>query len=168
MSTIVGMFFVIAAMIFPATSLALLVLSVPSLRSRWDKQRLDAKRWSIGSGAVMLVTGVFAFASFNSPDALTVQGKNPAGRASAEPDRRIEAYVSSKQFVADTLKAPSTARFCSYDEARVTRLSGERYRVVGWVDSQNSFGAMLRSDFSCTLELRDNGETWRAVDISVK
>jgi len=49
----------------------------------------------------------------------------------------------------------------------VTDLGNGRYRVQGWVDAQNSFGAMIRSNFVVELETSD-GETWQCTSIAIK
>jgi hypothetical protein len=65
----------------------------------------------------------------------------------------IPAFVMSQDFVRDRLKAPATARFPSITDAGVgtTYLGGCEHRVVAYVDSQNSFGALLRSRYVATL-----------------
>lgn len=64
-------------------------------------------------------------------------------------DNRSTAVVACEGIVKQNLKSPSTASFDS--EARDT---GERtWEVVGVVDSQNSFGATVRSEFACAVEV---------------
>ena len=50
------------------------------------------------------------------------------------------------------LKAPSTAKFAGSGETTRTDLGGGLYRVVSWVDAQNSFGAMIRQRFICEVK----------------
>lgn len=62
--------------------------------------------------------------------------------------------------VKDNLKAPSTAKFCNTArEMTAKNLGGAKWRVTGWVDAENSFGAMIRSDFEVVLELSSKGAT---------
>ncbi|MGY1652864.1 hypothetical protein [Geodermatophilus sp. SYSU D01119] len=75
------------------------------------------------------------------------------------------AYYACEHFVGLVLKAPSTADFTGYDAARITDDGGDRYTVRGQVDAENSFGAMLRSDYSCTVRHTDEG--WVAVGVPV-
>jgi hypothetical protein len=77
----------------------------------------------------------------------------------------IGAYVYAEQFVRSRLKAPSTAKFCGFSEANVMTLAGNSYQVTGWVDAQNGFGAMLRTNFACKLHAA--GTTWYLDDISL-
>ncbi|MEG1604144.1 MAG: hypothetical protein RR340_11100 [Cloacibacillus sp.] len=67
-------------------------------------------------------------------------------RAMSEAD----AWQQVKVFIRQNLKAPTTAKFPSFydDGVVVERLSdGTTYKVIGYVDSQNSFGAMIRTKF---------------------
>jgi len=52
--------------------------------------------------------------------------------------------------VKQNLKAPSTATFSSIRETQIKR-SGNTWTVSGWVDAQNSFGAMLRSEYTVKI-----------------
>src|SRR4030042_1131474 len=61
------------------------------------------------------------------------------------------AFVMSQDFVKKQLKAPSTADFPWYDDSFVTDLGGGRYIVSAYVDAQNSFGAQIRSNYTCVL-----------------
>ena len=81
------------------------------------------------------------------------------------------AFVMCKDFVKDRLKAPATATFRNfYDddgEVSVTGSGDGPYRVVSTVDSENGFGAKIRSRFSCTVTHTPGGDNWRLDAISV-
>jgi hypothetical protein len=62
-----------------------------------------------------------------------------------EPDK-MGAFYYAEQAVEGHLKAPSTAEFSSYNPANITQASDTFY-VKSYVDSQNGFGAMVRSNF---------------------
>lgn len=64
-----------------------------------------------------------------------------------------EAYYSviAKEIVSSYLKAPSTAKFPFLTEFRMQRY-GDIVAVSGYVDSQNSFGAMIRSEWVVQFE----------------
>lgn len=72
-------------------------------------------------------------------------------------NKKIDAWVCAQNVVEGRLKSPSTAKFCSYDSSRVTELGNNKYRIVGYVDAQNSFGATVRSNFTVTLTLTEHG-----------
>jgi hypothetical protein len=54
------------------------------------------------------------------------------------------AAIACQNLVKDNLRAPSTASFPSFPT-----VSGDTIR--GAVDAENGFGAMIRSDFQCTI-----------------
>ena len=95
---------------------------------------------------VFLTWGYFAFFGESSP---------PTSKPYV-PDE-IGLHVQAQQFVLQGLKAPSTAKFPTLPYDTSTDGNG-LYRVVSYVDSQNSFGAMMRSDWSVTMRL--SGERW--------
>lgn len=77
----------------------------------------------------------------------------------------------AQQFVNDRLKSPSTASYGGifsgdYQDADsvVTNLGGGKYRVVAWVDSQNAFGATIRTHFVCELEYVGS-DKWRCTSL---
>jgi len=76
-------------------------------------------------------------------------------------DEGIEAKLFAQAVEAQTLKAPATAIFANIDEMTITQDNGV-YIVAGWVDSQNSYGAMIRTPFKIRV-VKNNG-TWKTVD----
>lgn len=71
------------------------------------------------------------------------------------------AYNVAIDFVKQGLKSPSTAKFPKTMErsGHIKSLGGGRYEINSWVDSQNAFGAMIRTNFSCTM-IDKGGNTW--------
>ncbi len=68
-----------------------------------------------------------------------------------------DAFYCATLIVEDYLKAPSTAKFCKPSDATVTHLGNGEYMVTGWVDAENSYGAMIRSDFVVTYTATEKG-----------
>ena len=62
----------------------------------------------------------------------------------------FEALTASQFFVEEKLKAPATAKF-DYSVRATTQLNDTVFLVKSFVDSENSFGALLRMDYSCTI-----------------
>jgi len=69
------------------------------------------------------------------------------------------AYLQCQRIASKQLKAPSTATFAPFHELSVST-DGAESKIRFWVDSQNSYGALLRSNGDCWLS-RTNGE-WKA------
>lgn len=77
-------------------------------------------------------------------------------------DEKGELISRAEKDITSILKSPSTAKFpWDYDEWAVGKKDGSTI-VQGYVDSQNSFGAMIRSVFQITY--KDNVITSLIVD----
>lgn len=77
----------------------------------------------------------------------------------------IKAYRLSKEAVIKRLKAPGTAEFPGIIESKdhYKEVSYGRFEINSWVDSQNSFGAMIRQNYSCTMV--KSGGSWSTEDL---
>lgn len=67
------------------------------------------------------------------------------------------AQIMCRNFVKDQLKSPGSADFSgeSPEEA-----GPQTWSVTGSVDSENSFGAMIRNDYVCRIRYTGN-DNWR-------
>ncbi len=79
----------------------------------------------------------------------------------------IRAWQSVQNDVKNQLKAPSTAKLSSYGNSTVKKHATEpnTYVIRGYVDAQNSFGAMLRQEYVATVVFFPNGGTYLPIDI---
>lgn len=64
---------------------------------------------------------------------------------------KYDAITIAEKEVKAKLKSPSTAKFSFSSETSVTR-NGNTWRVTGWVDAQNGFGATLRNSYAVKIE----------------
>jgi hypothetical protein len=81
------------------------------------------------------------------------------------------AFVMSQTFVKRNLKAPSTAEFpwITDDQVAISTKPDCGFRVIGWVDAQNGFGAQIRSKYVVDLKyLDDEAGTWQLTDINIR
>jgi len=78
----------------------------------------------------------------------------------------IDAYVMANAFVKERLKSPASADFPYYHERGISIkfLGDNTYSVSGYVDSQNSFGALIRTDYYCKVKYNGN-DNWSLLDI---
>lgn len=137
----------------------------------WFGKESDAGLKKFGMWFAMffgaILVGIFGWykISYSAPE-------NVARRAAEGLDRRCSdasmAYVMSQNFVKRHLKAPSTAAFPS-GVARYSQAIGNcQFAVNSYVDSQNSFGAMVRSSYTATMEYIPKDDTWRTVALDIQ
>lgn len=136
-----------------------------------DIKRIFRMTWALQPFIVIvlvIVAAVFAFVSYKAP----VPSDLPIQTAqidTASQDKYM-AKTMARQFMEASLKAPSTAKWQSYSDTAAApykdkkgKLQKDVWDVVGWVDSQNSYGAMLRTSWIVTV--KKNGEQWQLVGI---
>lgn len=107
----------------------------------------------VGSFSLSIIAGLTASPSSGVP-------------ATPEPptayELKLSARVYSETYIERLLKAPSTAKFCS---DTVTDLGDNRWKISSCVDSQNSYGAMIRSNWETTIAYLggdiDTGSNWK-------
>ncbi len=89
------------------------------------------------------------------------------GDGSDDGHSELEAYVVCQEFVEDRLKAPATADFPGGSFDYTTHNGGGRYTVDAFVDSENSFGAQVRTDFVCVVQWQ-SGDTYRLESLDLQ
>jgi hypothetical protein len=80
------------------------------------------------------------------------------------------AYSVSQEFVKDFLKSPASAQFGS--ECKVMVEDDQKtYHITAYVDSQNAFGAMLRTNFMIKLKyvgsIPQEKSSWLLLDYQI-
>ena len=84
------------------------------------------------------------------------------------PPDRADACAISQKFVTQNLKAPATAEFPAntVDNCQAM-LSAGTWKVYSFVDAQNSYGALLRSDYRVEMRHIATTDTWTLVDLQI-
>lgn len=84
------------------------------------------------------------------------------------PDLRYGAFDACKTFVSRQLKAPTTATWRDpFGDQVIYEGSGDGpYTVRASVDSENSFGAKIRTAYTCVVTLASKDE-WRLIDLKM-
>lgn len=115
---------------------------------------------------------MLAMAAFIVPLMLVIFGWRLLSKADDDAAKSREcgsatmAFVMSQKFVLRELKAPASAKFPS--SAVVTPIGGCAYSVAAWVDSQNGFGAIVRSDYHVIMESSADGRRWSARGLAIE
>lgn len=112
------------------------------------------------SVAILLFIGVLLSASLacGSQSSPTPPSQDDPFPATWTPTAEYEpsqygALVMCEKVVKDQLVAPRSARFPSADQVAISQFDSDvpTWTVVGFVDSQNKMGAMLRTDYLCEI-----------------
>lgn len=79
------------------------------------------------------------------------------------------AFYMSHEFVKKRLRAPATAQFPgAHDDGVAVRYLGDcTHDVVAFVDSQNGFGALVRSKYTAKLKNIKGTDEWRALSVEI-
>ena len=81
-------------------------------------------------------------------------------------DIKTDAYLTAQKVITERLKSPSSAQYPNYESGFVQRTGDNTYRVTAYVDSQNGFGAMLRSQWTVQIK-RDGEDGWLATSYAI-
>lgn len=79
------------------------------------------------------------------------------------------AYGAAQRIIERHLKAPASAKFplSNSSSVRINAVGKCKYRVESYVDSQNAFGAMVRTPFSITVEGNPAKDEWLGSSLSM-
>lgn len=125
---------------------------------------------NIGCTSLLVIAILFAAASFlgilpksKYQQFLDIERAN--GTAYTPTVDRSDACFMSQKFVKDRLKAPSTAEFPMWteDNCKVDH-NGGQWIVYSYVDAQNGFGAMIRSEYVVKMTYNSSRDVWTLTD----
>ncbi|MEZ5358609.1 MAG: zinc ribbon domain-containing protein [Candidatus Zixiibacteriota bacterium] len=115
-----------------------------------------------GIGCVVILIGIvmIIFASMISrcnsdSQPIQTEGGTTSFDSWKTSDNSTMAYIMMMDFVKQKLKAPKTAEFPGVFDGRadhITYLGNQKYKIISYVDSQNSFGALIRNHFVGEIE----------------
>ncbi|RZK54742.1 MAG: hypothetical protein EOO87_09650 [Pedobacter sp.] len=78
-----------------------------------------------------------------------------------------KAFVYSKNCVREKLISPITAKFPYVNGSAVTKINDSTFTVSSHVDSQNSFGAMIRRNYKCKIIITAK-DIYRCEDLTIE
>jgi len=114
------------------------------------------------SGKKILVTilillffiGIFNMNSSAPSSSSTNTSVNTSSPEQTTSDRKVISIVFAEDVIKKTLKTPSTAKFVDVQAYELSNLK-DVWAVNGYVDSQNSYSAMIRNQWEVQLDYRD-------------
>lgn len=113
-----------------------------------------------GLASLLLVLCFFVFIEgCGVNDNSTTKQSSAGSNGNVYTSDAYKAFAISKRFAKSKLKSPSTAEFpiySEYSEGIHVVDKDDSFFVASYVDSQNSFGAMIRTKYLCSV----NKGTW--------
>lgn len=94
-----------------------------------------------------VLIGIILISFFVSLMAIGAAG-DPAPSTTVATDPTNYSWIYAEDYIKEILKSPSTADFC---RASTRKISETQYKVTSCVDSQNGFGAMIRSEWEADM-----------------
>jgi hypothetical protein len=108
-----------------------------------------------GCGLLLAIVGIGVIVNALSPSSPAPPApRAPPTEKPEPPDPGPGAYESGKAACMKALKAPATAKFSSItdDYTGWNRYGYNQWDVFGYVDAQNSFGAMIRENWEAIVQ----------------
>lgn len=90
---------------------------------------------------------------------VSCSGNSPVQKIDYCSDEQ-SAYLNSKNFIINSLKSPSTAELPHYTEVSIINGESCTFRINGYVDAQNSFGATIRSKYNMTVQYNESKDAY--------
>jgi hypothetical protein len=115
--------------------------------------------------AIVTLCCCFVSCDVDRPQPIQPKPKQDDAKRKSESLSKAEIWNFARDFVRDRLKSPSSSSFggifSEYQDPSQTiiQLTEYAWGVHGWVDSDNSFGANLRTDFYLEIQLNGNTAT---------
>lgn len=123
---------------------------------------------ALGCGGVMLIFIIAGAISATRSPSLPSAQPPTASQTETSSD---SAYYAARKFVEQNLKAPSTAKFSNLisdpKTGHTAMKAANRFKAWGWVDSQNSFGAMIRSDWAAVVQRNPATDRWTLIFLKI-
>ena len=122
-----------------------------------EKKKKDT---ASGCGCLIVIVAVLTlyFTCFDNSE--------PSSVIPSEPSLSL-AYLYAQECVTRELKSPASAEFpgMSVKEKHTTSLGNNEFQITSYVDSQNSFGAMIRSNFTCKIRVSEDDTYFNCIDV---
>jgi len=82
-------------------------------------------------------------------------------------DDKLTTYAMAQHFIVPELKSPASAKFPSSTNAGVIIVDNGNgdHSIIGFVDSQNSFGANIRTKYHIVLKYYPASDRWEKVSL---
>ncbi len=120
--------------------------------------------FTISIVVAVFVISVFALTKFidsRIPTNAPSQSAQPAHEDKAD---EMEAIIMAEKIVKQKLVSPSSAKFPRSSETTAVKVDEDTWVISSYVDSQNKFGAMLRTYYIAKVKYLGN-DKWQLLDL---
>jgi hypothetical protein len=134
--------------------------SCPKCGAPVDLQKIKENKSKTNKGCLYAIGIIFAIWIIVSISTSTDQSNNTTDTTvnSSEnevQDHTIEAFVYAQEQIEKQIKSPSSAEWPTASESLLHQ-KGNIYTFKSYFDSQNSYGAMIRTNYICVVEENNN------------
>ena len=114
---------------------------------------------------VLVLTGCYSTATIPATTTAATTTTATTPTTASESSKQIDALVESQLYAKSLLKSPGTAKFplITADDIAVKKTDDNTYLVAAYVDSENSFGAVIRTYYICYVVFLSN-DTYQIKD----
>jgi hypothetical protein len=137
----------------------------PPPKKRSVKERSAKSGCLTVLGVVMLLAFVGSLSNRPKTSSQRETSTPPTMSSNRSRSHSAAAQVVCQNLVENSLKAPSTASF-PWFSTEVRQSGPDTYTVSGYVDAENSFGAKIRSAWTCQIAYKGGDDVdWRSWDV---
>ncbi|NCX95799.1 MAG: hypothetical protein EBX41_05195 [Chitinophagia bacterium] len=121
----------------------------------WNCGIINSVDNKLGEKISTTIAAILTIIIFGTCHFLYKYSDDTSKKDNPENQNKIKAFIIAESYVKDVLKSPSTADFGSVfeksDAVNTVVQRGNTFTVNWHVDAQNSFGAKIRSYYTCRL-----------------
>lgn len=132
------------------------------IKELMTKQGKPNDKAQYGGYVVLALVGIvlyLVFAQFFGSDS------SSSKRPKEDVGDALTAFVMSQEFVEEKLVAPGTAKFPYFDPSMATQVDKNTWIISSYVDSQNRFGALVRTKYRAKMQYIGNNQ-WKILDLN--
>lgn len=129
-----------------------------------QKTKRKSKEVSGGIGCVTMLSILGGVAGLGY---LVLAGSDPGDPCGTKTEAMISGYTAAQLSMKRKLVAPTSADFQPPQYAEVQKIKCGQWRIRSYVDSQNGFGAQIRTYFTGVVAKQSNG-VWMVQTISTE
>ncbi|NLT49270.1 MAG: hypothetical protein GXX92_12730 [Clostridiales bacterium] len=139
----------------------------PKKEKKERKEMTEAGKIALGFSLVVFLVLGYTWYQNEPSKTPTAPPENKPVYKTQTSNNQFVAYAMATEFVEQMLLAPTTADFPSFRSEAVQQVNYDTWIVNSYVDSQNAFGAMIRTHYRAKVMFLGD-ERWKLLDLQTK